>query len=272
MKRIPLYLTTLVAGSVFYACQPASFDAATPASKAIPTEVTAKVRAMGFSTYNMQRTEGGYVVENDIFLGENDFEAGRQQQLMRVGGEEQYRTTTIVSNLPRTITVSISNQLAQVYVDATNEAIARYNAQNLGLRFRRVGNGGNIVLLPSPSDASYLASAGFPSGGNPHNFVRINNTFLGNTTSATRINYIGSIIAHEIGHCIGFRHTDYTDRSFSCGGAVSNEGAGSIGAIQIPGTPAGADPNSWMLACIGNNVNRPFNANDIIALTALYPQ
>ncbi|WP_262510258.1 zinc-dependent metalloprotease [Sediminitomix flava] len=25
------------------------------------------------------------------------------------------------------------------------------------------------------------------------------------------------IIAHEIGHCIGFCHTDYMDRSFSCG-------------------------------------------------------
>jgi len=29
---------------------------------------------------------------------------------------------------------------------------------------------------------------------------------------------IVSVIAHEAGHCIGFRHTDCMDRSYSCGG------------------------------------------------------
>ncbi|WP_342039377.1 M57 family metalloprotease [Pontibacter indicus] len=38
----------------------------------------------------------------------------------------------------------------------------------------------------------------------------------------------------------------------------------------MPGTPTGADPNSWMLACIGTGVNRYFNANDRTALRYLY--
>jgi hypothetical protein len=82
--------------------------------------------------------------------------------------------------------------------------------------------------------------------------------------------YIATIFAHEMGHCIGFRHTDYMNRAYSCGGSYYNEGASTVGAIHIPGTPTGADPNSWMLACIGYGANRPFNANDVTALRYVY--
>ena len=40
-----------------------------------------------------------------------------------------------------------------------------------------------------------------------------------------------------MGHCIGFRHTDYMNRAYSCGGSPANEGASSVGAILIPGHP-----------------------------------
>jgi hypothetical protein len=81
---------------------------------------------------------------------------------------------------------------------------------------------------------------------------------------------VATILAHEIGHCIGFRHTDYMDRSYSCGGSATNEGASSVGAILIPGTPSGPDANSFMLACIASGANRPFNNNDKTALDYLY--
>jgi hypothetical protein len=72
-----------------------------------------------------------------------------------------------------------------------------------------------------------------------------------------------------MGHCIGFRHTDYFNRALSCGGAASNEGASNIGAILIPGTPSGFDRESFMLACSAGT-DRTFNANDKVALTYLY--
>ncbi|AQG81104.1 M57 family metalloprotease [Spirosoma montaniterrae] len=271
MKTI-FYLTSLAIGSVLYACQPTPVETAQPAARQeVPTTVKAKVRAMGFSTYNIQTVDDGYIVENDIFLDKKQLDLAQRKQAIRVGSGEQYHTTSLVNNLPRVIRISVANNLPQVYVDATIEAINRYNAQNLSLQFAYVRSGGDIRVLAAPANAPYLASAGFPSGGNPHNFVRVNNAFLGSTNDATRVAYIGSIMAHEFGHCIGFRHTDYMDRSYSCGGASpQDEGEPPIGAIQIPGTPAGPDPNSWMLACIGNNVNRPFNANDITALDYLY--
>jgi len=271
MNRLSNYLAAIVTGCLLYACQTSSVETAAPvASTDVPAAIVAKVKAMGFNTFNIQRAEGGFIVENDIFLSEDQLDLAQRKQALRVGSAEQYQTTNLVNALPRTIRISVSRSMAQVYTDATQEAINRYNAQNLQIQFQLVRAGGDIQMVPAPSSAQYLASAGFPSGGNPHNLVRINNTFLGTTNNATRVAYIGTILAHEIGHCIGFRHTDYMDRSYSCGGAVADEGEPPIGAIQIPGTPAAPDPNSWMLACIGSNVNRPFNANDIIALEYLY--
>ena len=43
---------------------------------------------------------------------------------------------------------------------------------------------------------------------------------------------------------LGFRHTDYMNRSYSCKGRPVNEGAGNSGAINIPGTPVGSDSGS----------------------------
>ncbi|MGB8190835.1 MAG: M57 family metalloprotease, partial [Chitinophagaceae bacterium] len=165
------------------------------------------------------------------------------------------------------ITVRVSTSLPSSYVTATDEAIRRYNAENLLVKFSRVTSGGNIVLSPAPAGAGYLASAGFPSGGNPYSSVRVNSAYLGSNPGT---NYLGTILAHEMGHCIGFRHTDYMSRQYSCGGSAYNEGASTVGAVHIPGTPTGPDSGSWMLACIGSGQNRPFNANDRVALNYLY--
>ncbi|MBO0935643.1 protease [Fibrella sp. HMF5335] len=273
MKRLTLYLTALVAGGVLYACQPIPEDAAPVNLTEIDLAIEANIKSLGFSTAGMQRVAGGYIVENDIFIDEHQLDNGKQLQLLRVGNEEQYRTTNLVNNLPRTITVSLATGLPAGYTEAMDVAIARYNAEPLQIKFARVRTGGDIRFVAAPAGVGYLASAGFPSGGNPFNQVKVNTAFLtafDPATNTVKLNNYASIFAHEMGHCIGFRHTDYMDRSFSCGGAVANEGASSIGAIQIPGTPATADPNSWMLACIGSTTNRPFNANDKIALDALY--
>ncbi|MFD2785382.1 M57 family metalloprotease [Hymenobacter rubripertinctus] len=226
-----------------------------------------QIRALGFTADGATKVDGGVLVEGDIMLTPEMLAATPDYQMLRVGQEEQYRTTNMVSGLPRTITVRVSTTLPSAYVTATDEAIRRYNAENLLLKFSRVTSGGSIVLTKAPTGSSYLASAGFPSGGNPYSQVLVNSDALGTNYATTTI---ASVLAHEIGHCIGFRHTDYMSRQYSCGGSAVNEGASTVGAIYIPGTPSGPDPNSWMLACIGTGVNRPFNANDRTALNYVY--
>lgn len=228
---------------------------------------------MGYRTENVQKIEEGYLVEGDIILTEADLNDFTNHLILRIAETEQYRTTNLVTGLPRTITISMDNQLTGTtgYVAALNECVSRYNAENLGLTFVYNGatSGGNIHLKKQPGN--YLASSGFPSSsGNPYSQVKMNSNAIGSGNSNAFINYCATIMAHEIGHCIGFRHTDYMDRSYSCGGAYYNEGQAGVGAILIPGTPSGPDPNSFMLACIGSGDNRPFNNNDKTALAYLY--
>jgi len=248
-------------------CQKQQDTATQPA--AVSNDVKAQVKALGFGTSDLKAVEGGYVVEGDIFLTNDLLSSQSDYKMLRVGADEQYRTTNLVTGLPRVLTVSLSTQFPSAYVTAIDEAIRRYNAAGLRLTFRRITSGtADLPVKYSSSLGSGVLgqSGGFPTNGNPAPGF----TLVPSVINSSNTNYIATIMAHEMGHCIGFRHTDYFNRAYSCGGSASNEGASGVGAILIPGTPSAADPNSWMLACVGNGVNRPFNTNDVTALNYVY--
>lgn len=246
---------------LFFSCKKSSTEISS--QNEISQGALDKIFALGFSAKNVTKDEGDYIVEGDIRISESDLSSQPESQFLRVGTEEQYRTFNLVTGVPRTITVSISSRISQ-FTSALDEAIRRYNAQGLLITFRRVSSGAEIQVVRG--GGNYLASAGFPSGGDPYGQIKLNPSAVGNQPEGT----VASILAHEIGHCIGFRHTDYMNRAYSCGGTPVNEGSSSVGAVHIPGTPTGPDANSWMLSCIGSGQDRPFNSNDRTALGVLY--
>ena len=260
----------------FASCKKSSKESA-------PDEVSqstlAQIHALGFSNEGAKKVAGGYLVEGDIILSEEDLKAAPQSPNLIVAKEEQYRTFNLVSttNHP-VIKVALNNSSTQheaAFSAALDEAIRRYNAEGLSISFTRVSptQSPDITVVAYYQVSNTLGSAGFPnSAGDPYNAVNMNTYWYGTGTTATNVNYIGTIMAHELGHCIGFRHTDYMNRQYSCGGRKQNEGQANsgVGAVHIPGTPTGGDPNSWMLACVGSNVNRPFNTNDKVALGYVY--
>ena len=69
-------------------------------------------------------------------------------------------------------------------------------------------------------------------------------------------------MVHELGHCIGLRHTNWD---------IRGEPINPWGANLIPGTPS-QDPNSVMNGGTANNVYLGFSSYDIIALQYLYPE
>lgn len=233
----------------------------------VSSEIKALITDLGFNADEAFATDGGYIVEGDIFLSEEDLDMAHNPDTwlkVIVGNSEQYHTFNLVTGLPRNITVSLQGNFPSGFVTAVDNALARYNAENLQLTFSRVTSGGNIVIK-LVNTGQYIASAGFPSStGNPYPEVKYAKKYTNYSNG-----FMTTVIAHELGHCIGFRHTDYMNRAYSCGSG-GNEGASTIGAVHIPGTPTGPDPNSWMLACLGATTDRPFNANDKVALNYLY--
>jgi hypothetical protein len=259
--------------SVFVACKKEAKETET-AQEEVSEAVKAQIQSLGFDNRNVQKVDEGYLVEGDIILTTENLTNASSSPELIIANEEHYRTTNLVnpSSYP-TIKVGISNSSSShtsVFTAALDEAIRRYNAEGLRVRFQRVTSGANITINAYYQANNTLGSAGFPtSSGAPYSSIQMNTYHYSTSTSSTNVNYIATIMAHEMGHCIGFRHTDYMNRAYSCGGSAYNEGSAGVGAIHIPGTPTGASSGSWMLACSSGG-NRPFTSADRTALNYLY--
>jgi len=274
MKKTISFLFLLLIGSgVFYSCQDQEIE-----SLDVSDAVRGQLISLGFDVINQApiKFDQGYLVEGDIYLTDADLATMKQGD--KLPTLEQYRTTNLVTGTG-TITMYAQQGTCNTCYSAgmiagLDAAIARYNAQGLTITFSRITtSGANIIMtrLKKGEEAQgILGSAGFPTAtGNPYNQIKMSGVLESKYGLSTA--GIATIIAHEMGHCVGFRHTDYFDRSVSCGGATSNEGASTVGAVLIPGTPAGATATakSWMLACTDGG-DRPFNTDDRTALNYLY--
>lgn len=248
------------------------------ASEVVPQEVIEKLTHMGFNPDGIERIEEGYRIERDIIITDEFLNSTPERHF--VANMEQYSTNNLVStNGSRVITIYAPVGGRKGYsagmIAGLDLAISRYNAQNLEISFQRVtsSNGADISmtrLSKRDERRGVLGSAGFPSsGGDPYGEIKMSGILESSYGLSTA--GIATIIAHEMGHCIGFRHTDYFDRSISCGGSTANEGTAGVGANHIPGTPTGASASakSWMLACTDGG-DRPFNNDDETALDYLY--
>lgn len=210
-------------------------------------------------------TDVRYVIEGDIELTKDEL---RMLQSFDASLEKQYRTNNLVTDNFITIigyTGSPYNLTSKMRT-GLQWAVDNYNAINTDITFSlsfTTSTNADIVVYRDPNNQAGGGVAGFPANGAPYKWVRIYNgmeNFDFNTNE--------HVMVHEIGHCMGLRHTDWFDKS-GCGRGP--ESAGSTGAVHIPGTPTTIDVNSMMISCFtGNGEDGEFGFYDVVALEYLY--
>lgn len=219
-------------------------------------------------------------IEDRIYIGSDITFTQEELDLLLNGGsglDRQYSTFNLVEGANLNIDIlgytGGSQALSSKAQTALQWAVNNFNNLNTTLQFNLTFGtnyqAADMVVydntVNNPSGTGGVA--GFPtSDGRPNKFVQI----YGIEQFSTNVNE--HVITHEIGHSIGFRHSDWFDRLSCPPQAQGNEGSGSDGAVHIPGTPTGRDITSVMQACFSTSEDGEFNGNDIIALEYMYPE
>ena len=139
MKQLKqLFALALAAGILISSC---TKDSTELAQQTVPQDVLQKIADMGFSNENVQIIEEGYLVEGDIVLTREQIGNLAIAHSLRIAETEQYHTTNLVT-APRAITVSYSGNANANVVSAIQNAVIRYDAENLQLDFNYIGSGG----------------------------------------------------------------------------------------------------------------------------------
>ncbi len=278
MKCYKLFLTFCATATFLTSCEKEEMNQEEAAVELEQEDKVSKetldlISSLHFNSNDVQKfdfllpdgsTERNLLIEGDIIM--------TPQQLENMSGsnitEKQYRTYNLVNQGTVNVigfTGGGGQGLTSKQRTALQRAINNYNSLNIGLNFT-LSFGTNyspydIVVYQNPNGQAG-GVAGFPSNGNPYKYVQI---FSGMNNYSTATNE--HVMTHEIGHAVGLRHTDWSTRQ-SCG--QSGESAGYDGAVHIPGTPQGYDPNSVMLACFSASEDGNFGYYDRVALEYLY--
>ncbi len=228
-------------------------------------EIIANLVKVGFPADDIM------VVEEKVYVGRDaHVSLAASREMIEAGGdttEEQYRTTNLVSTALTKICIDGSS-FTGAFSTALDLAIQNYDELPLSFSMARTPSTDcNFTISAVIQPGVVGGSAGFPSGGLPYHTINI-----GGGLASYSVDVIEHVITHEIGHTIGFRHSDYYNRSISCGSG-GNEGDSGVGAIHIPGTPTTAtDGGSLMNSCFRSVETGEFASGDITALRELYPQ
>lgn len=225
----------------------------------------------GMENEKVEALNGGYLIGDDIIIYESKLRDGSYFGKI-ANGENLHAISTTVSGSPfiyRTIRLKFATNIPETstYMNwryATESAIFEYNrVRNLRLKFQIVTSESYDLLITAenpptgPLPSNVIASGEWPSGGNPGNKIYINPSFSSQssiTESGKKYN-----MAHEIGHNIGFRHTNYISTGESTSGATNVAGTGDY------------DPSSVMNGGTALNSWTAFTYLDLLAFRTIYP-
>lgn len=240
-------------------------------------EILEMVNALGVNLDMLEEETvmrpGGKV--DHVFTIGGDIEVSRETLMDLRNPGRQYSTNYLVSS-PRLITIGVESgsfgHVPAPFMTGAMLAAQNYNNLDIGLTFEVIQVNSDLPNSPNVDILIYWVNngqsggkAGFSTNSDPYPYIQI---FSGMTAYMNNNNVMEHLITHEIGHCIGLRHTDWQTRK-SCGGN-NPEAVSSYGANYIPGTDPNSENGSIMQACFSSSTNGEFSIFDVIALNHLY--
>lgn len=238
-------------------------------------------KQIGFDPDSIKEIGEFYLIENDMMVSKERLKQAvtLHKNKSKDGQTSQYRTFNLVTNYSDyNINVYVEQSIWTVsnWYGGLVTAILSWNSipgSNVKLHLisdsYNASERADIIVRADGGSLAYneAARAEFPvSSGRPGGIILVNTDIKDPSTNYFfNMNQTAWNMIHEIGHCLGLRHTNWYFR---------NEGSLPDGALHIPGTAATeGDPFSVMNggtalnSCTGNC----FSAFDVTAITSLYP-
>lgn len=237
------------------------------------------LKNLGYSTDSVSEFNDYYIVENDILIKKALLQQTRDGKSdVKVS---QYNGNWLVSNYSDhnlNILVTQSIWSNSVWYSGLHNAVAYWNSlPNSNIKLHLITSSYHTnerVDITVHSDNGQLSSnvaadAPLPyTDGKPGSFIRVNTDFKDPNTNDFYSSQATWNMIHEIGHCLGFQHTNWYYR---------NEWSlvNYYGANHVPNTPVytSSDPNSVMNGgtALSSCYSGCFSSFDQTAVNYLYP-
>ncbi|MDN3204149.1 M57 family metalloprotease [Algoriphagus sediminis] len=189
-------------------------------------------------TKDIQRFNDGYIIGGDVLVTDEKLNEWWEIQN---NPNYQSKTVSIVSvpnNQVRTITYRFAPFTPIATQVLVNDVMAKYNSiRNFNLKFQQTTSTNQDLLISMNSLIPGIGLGSWPFNGNIGDSIELDPIWFGSSSNSDGQKKF--VIAHEIGHCIGFRHGDWAQ----AGEGLFDEFGRFIGAELIPATFEG-DPFS----------------------------
>jgi hypothetical protein len=273
------YFRSAFAGALVAFVAACATDSTAPDTTRPPTTsadpLLVGIAAEGFDTVGVRDLGDSFLVEGDISIAKSIARkwAGQGPEGGPHGPELQWRTTNLVGQTKIYGLKVYLSGLASLpeWETAARSALTQWN---------NVANSAVYLVEGTPADIEFrveyesvggcgvAAQASWPNGVSPGPTITVYSNYCGTpNNSSTRLRNI----VHEIGHTVGFRHSNWWCRVTPFDPCASEGGESDPGAIQVPGTPT-LDANSVMNGGTADVAWSGFSTNDLLAIRTLYPK